>query len=461
MTRSNAIAAAQAAFDDGRLWTTLARRVAMQTASQPGGEAADFGRYFEAELVPDLEAMGFACRVHPNPSGHQGRFLVAERVEDAGLPTVLTYGHGDVVPGYDDEWSSGGGPWTLTEREGRWYGRGAADNKGQHLINLEALKAVLAARGRLGFNVVALFEMGEEAGSPGLDAFCAANRDALRADVLVASDGPRLRADRPTLFLGSRGIMTFDLELDLRDGSHHSGNWGGVLANAGLVLAHVLASIVTRSGQIRVVGWRPTNVPADVYRAVSTLELDHAAGLPVVDPNWGEPGLTDGEKVYAWPSFQVLSFTCGNPELPANAIPSRAVARCELRFVPPVTPDTVVPPLRAHLDERGYGAVRIVPDKAVAATRLGPDHPLVAFAADSILRTTGKRVTVLPNLGGSLPNAVFAETLGLPTLWVPHSYPGCRQHAADEHVLPELLREGLAMMAGLWWDVGEGLPPVR
>jgi acetylornithine deacetylase/succinyl-diaminopimelate desuccinylase-like protein len=93
------------------------------------------------------------------------------------------------------------------------------------------------------------------------------------------------------------------------------------------------------------------------------------------------------------------------------------------------------------------------------ATRLSPEHPLVRWAAGSLTRTTGKPVALLPNLGGSLPNAVFAETLGLPTLWVPHSYAGCRQHAPDEHVLPGLMREALELMAGLWWDLGEGPPP--
>jgi acetylornithine deacetylase/succinyl-diaminopimelate desuccinylase-like protein len=129
--------------------------------------------------------------------------------------------------------------------------------------------------------------------------------------------------------------------------------------------------------------------------------------------------------------------------------------------VPPLEPDRIVPMLRAHLDERGFERVAIVPHEAMAATRMSPEHPLVRWAAASIERTTGKPAVLLPNLGGSLPNAVFAETLGLPTLWVPHSYAGCRQHATDEHVLPGLMREALELMAGLWWDLGEGSPVGR
>ena len=119
------------------------------------------------------------------------------------------------------------------ESAARWYGRGTADNKGQHTINLAALGRVLAARGRLGFNAKLLLEMGEEVGSPGLRAELRGARGALRADVLIASDGPRLRSDRPTIFLGSRGAFDFDLVVDLREGGHHSGNWGGLLVNPG------------------------------------------------------------------------------------------------------------------------------------------------------------------------------------------------------------------------------------
>src|SRR5205814_7360787 len=92
--------------------------------------------------------------------------------------------------------------------------------------------------------------------------------------------------------------------------------------------------------------------------------------------------------------------------------------------------------------------------QAVAATRLSPDDPWVKFAVASLERTTGKRVAILPNLGGALPNDAFADILGLPTIWIPHSYPGCSQHAPNEHLLAPLAREGLAIMAGLFCDLG-------
>jgi hypothetical protein len=96
------------------------------------------------------------------------------------------------------------------------------------------------------------------------------------------------------------------------------------------------------------------------------------------------------------------------------------------------------------------------------ASRLDPEDPWVGFTARSIERTTGKAPTILPNLGGSLPNDSFLDVLGLRTIWIPHSYAGCSQHAPDEHMLAPIAREGLGAMAGLFWDLGEpDRPPIE
>lgn len=130
----------------------------------------------------------------------------------------------------------------------------------QHLINLRSMEAVIAAQKHLGFNAKVIIEMGEETGSPGLKDFCAANRDMLAADVFIASDGPRLRPSVPTIFTGARGGVSFDLEVNLRDGANHSGNFGGLLADPAMILAHALASITDARGQIHIPEWRPTSL---------------------------------------------------------------------------------------------------------------------------------------------------------------------------------------------------------
>lgn len=454
MTRDHAIDRATGAFDSGAFAKDLARRVAMPTESQNPDRAGTLIDYLDAEIAPTLEALGFTC--HTLAHG-QWPFLVAERIEDAGLPTVLGYGHGDVIRGLDDGWADGLAPWRLTERDGRWYGRGVADNKGQHSITIAALQAVLETRGRLGFNAKLLIEMGEEVGSPGLREIAAANADLLAADVLLASDGPRLSAARPTVFLGSRGALSFDLVVDARDGGHHSGNWGGLLSDPAIRLVNAIAAVAGPTGRILVPEWLPPSLPDSVHRALADCEIAPGAGEPEIDPAWGEPGLTPAEKVYGWSSFAVLAIEAGNPKTPVNAIAPRAWARCQLRFVAGVDEGDILPALRRHLDRAGFADVAVAPagDAMFRASMLDPDAPWAQWAKASIARTTGAAPAVIPSFGGALPNDVFADILGMPTVWVPHSYPGCSQHAPNEHVPLAVVREGLAIMAGLYWDLGE------
>ena len=256
MSREQAVAKAQAYFDTGAMKKDLARLVAIPTESQNPERADALDHYIAAEMTPLLQSMGFTCRVMTHPKA-KGPFLFAERFERAGLPTIFGYGHGDVIRGLDQDWHEGLSPWELKEVGDRWYGRGVVDNKGQHLINLQALKTVLELRGHLGFNAKYLIEMGEEMGSPGLRELCAEHQELFKSDVLIASDGPRLNAERPTLFLGSRGGLTFDLLIDAREGGHHSGNWGGILSDPAIQLAHALASITSPTGQIRIHEWVP------------------------------------------------------------------------------------------------------------------------------------------------------------------------------------------------------------
>lgn len=455
MTRSTAISQATAQYDTGAFRDTLARRVAYRTESQEPDSGDILHAYLADEMTPALAALGFTSRIEPNPVAGGGPFLIAHRHEGDDLPTVLTYGHGDVVRGYDAQWREGLAPWDIVVEGDRWYGRGTADNKGQHTINISALEQVLATRGKLGFNVKMIVEMGEEMGSPGLNAICAKLKDELKADLLIASDGPRLGAEHPTMFLGSRGLVNFKLSLNLRDGGHHSGNWGGLLRNPAVVLASAIASIVDANGKILVEGLRPKSLPDNVRRAVAGLEIGGGPNDPEIDRDYGEPGLTPTERVFGWNNIEVLAFKSGNPEKPVNAIPPYAYAHMQIRFVVGTDWENLESIVRKHLDAHGFSMVELEVERGVMATRLDPEDPWVLWALASMRETTGKPPVLLPNLGGTLPNDVFADTLGLPTLWVPHSYPACSQHAPDEHLLGSVAREALQIMAGLFWDLGE------
>jgi acetylornithine deacetylase/succinyl-diaminopimelate desuccinylase-like protein len=455
MTRIDAIARARQQLHSGAFLAELDRRVAFRTESQNPERGDALRAYLEQDLQPAFSQLGFATKLIESPSG-KGPYLLAEYRESASAPTILMYGHGDVVDGMVGEWRDNLDPWRTTTSGNRVYGRGTADNKGQHSINMSALRAVREARGgRLGFNAKFIIETGEEIGSPDLRQVCESLRDELSADLFLASDGPRLSADRPTLFLGCRGGIRVHLDVNLRDGSHHSGNWGGVLANPATILASAIATLVDGNGRLLVEQLKPPRLSNQIRSALADVKIEPMPDEPALSDNWGEEGLSAAERLYAWNTLEVLAMSAGNIDKPANAIPGRAQAILQLRFVVGTKVDNIADVIRTHLHGKGFPMIAVQATQRFAASRTDFESPWVNWTAESIRQTTGKAPAVLPNFGGSLPNDVFSETLGLPTMWVPHSYPGCSQHAPDEHILLSVTEEALGIMAGLFWDLGE------
>lgn len=462
-TRQGAIERALTFFDGGGFEQLLATLVAVPSTSQEADAAPALVDYLENHIRPWLLRLGFEVQIADNPIKGFGPILMASRVEDPARPTVLLYGHGDTVRGLDAQWRDGLKPWRLTREDGRWYGRGTADNKGQHALNIAALEAVLAERGgHLGANVKVVLETSEERGSRGLREFVAAHAPALAADVLIASDGPRVEPGMPTIATGTRGTFHFDLAVKLRDGGVHSGHWGGLTTDPAIIIAHALATIMDRDGKILVRDWLPKGgVPDGVKAVLNGCPVGGGDGAATIDEGWGEPDLTPAEKIYGWNSFIVLAMTSGRPENPVNAVAPDARAHCQIRYTVDADPAGFVPALRAHLDAHRLSEVRI--ENAgirMPASRTAPDHPWVGWAQNSMERTLDKPVQIIPNSSGGLPGDVFVDHLGVPLVWIPHSYNGCKQHGPDEHLLIASAREGMAGFVGLWWDIGEaGTPP--
>ncbi|MBJ2151633.1 M20/M25/M40 family metallo-hydrolase [Paracoccus sp. IB05] len=453
--RDATIAAALAALESGRFRDDLAARVAIPSVSTDPAHLADCEGYLRAAIAPELTALGFTLAFYRRPETALP-FMLASRIEGADLPTVLLYGHGDVVEGMEASWQPGLSPFTLQDRDGRFYGRGTADNKGQHSINIAAIRALIETEGALGFNLKYLFETGEEAGSPGLAGLCEAARDDFAADVFIASDGPRVSADLPTMFLGARGVMDFWLELQARDGAVHSGNWGGLVANPAVELCHAIAALIGPTGQCLVPELTPGQIPDDIRASLAGCEITAPSPDLALDPWWGEPGLTQAERVYAWSSLEVMAISSGDIGSAVGAIPPVARARLELRFPLGVAVDGVLDAIRCRLDQAGAGRIRVIASDypPFPASRSELSNEWVGFIATSIGKSLGRAPQIIPNFGGALPNRIFAEGLRLPTIWIPHSYPGCGQHGPDEHLPRAIAAEGLQIMAGLFWDIG-------
>ncbi|MGC2082296.1 MAG: M20 family metallopeptidase [Bradyrhizobium sp.] len=455
MTRIDAIARARSYLQSGEFLSELDRRVAYRTESLNAERKSELYAYLRDELTPSLGALGFESRIIDSPSG-RSPFLIAGYHESDSAPTVLSYGHGDTVDGMTGEWRDGLDPWTITTIGDRAYGRGTADNKGQHSINMAALRAVKETRGgKLGFNAKFIIEMGEETGSPDLAKVADVQRDALKADLFIGSDGPRLSAQRPTIFLGCRGGVRIHLDVNLREGAHHSGNWGGVLANPATILANAIATLIDGHGRIKLDALKPPRLTNAIRDALADVKVEPTEDEPALSDNWGDDGLSPAERLYAWNTLEVLALSAGNIDKPANAIPGRARAVLQLRFVVGTKVDGIAEVIGAHLAAHGFPMIEVTTAQSFIASRADLDSPWIKWAAASVEKSSGKRPAVLPNFGGSLPNDVFADVLKMPTLWLPHSYPGCSQHAPDEHILLSVTDEALGIMAGLFWDIGE------
>ena len=464
ISRIAAIQAAKALYDDGTFLGHLAALVAVPTESNPPAHKADLVRYCTDILGPIVEELGFTVSILDNPEARHGPVLLATRVENSTLPTVLIYGHGDVVRAMPERWRSGLNPWILTVERDRIYGRGVVDNKGQHLLAIEALGAVLAVRGKLGFNAKLFIETGEEAGSPGLRAILQQHRDACAADVFIALDGLRQSTLIPEVALGTRGGVSMDLVITLREGGFHSGHWGGLLTDPAVIMSHAIASIISQDGRILVPGWTPSAIPDAVRAACADIVVDEVAGSTTPDPGWGEPEMTRAERIFMWTSAVVLSNTSGQPESPVNAVAGSARARIQVRHTVDVAADGLLGALRVHLDGKGFGNVQVVPVQerdAFPASRTASDDPWVQRVIRSMTATSGRPPNVVPNIGASGPSELFRQELSTPVIWVPFSYGGCNQHGPDEHGLASLFREGLGLMAGIWWDIGAEFSPAR
>ena len=357
MSRTEAIDRARQMIHSGEFLGDLDRRVAYRTESQNSGSRGALRAYLEDELQPALAKLDFSSRLIESPTG-KCLYLLAEYLEDPSATTVLTYGHGDVVDGMVGEWRDHLDPWRTTISGNRVYGRGTADNKGQHSINISALAAVREARGgRLGFNVKFIIETGEEIGSPDLRQVCEGLREELKADLFLASDGPRLSADRPTIFLGCRGGLRIHLDVKLRDGGHHSGNWGGVLANPATILAGAIATLVDGNGRILLDGLKPPRISNQIRATLADVRSNPAPmsrHYRTIGARRGFPppsGCMRGIRSKCWRCHQAISKS--RP----MRFPARRTRCCSFASSSARRSTRAVEAIKAHLRDHGFAMV--------------------------------------------------------------------------------------------------------
>ncbi len=406
-------------------------------------------------LEQRLEGWGFAVEVHPTTS-HP--ILYAEAGPKDAKFTWLLYGHYDVYPADEKQEGWRTRPFEPVVEGDRVWGRGTGDNKGQHLAMLNAIALWRELHGELPIRIKVILEGDEETGSIPLPKFIEENRARLQADLCCYSDGPMFPNDQPVLLMGVRGNLGLEFLARGAKRNLHSGNFGGVAPNPTLDLIHLLAEMVDREGRLQVPGAGYADVsvaPADL-EAVRSLKVDHAGFRDSVgaEPTTGSDDALFHERLMLRPAFNVSGFASGYTGAGQKTIIYKeALAKADVRLVSGQDPDRVFQAIRDFASQRGYGNIEIRNLKATPASRTPLDHPMAAVVKDAVEKGFGKKVLVVPSLGGTTPDFVFTRLLGLPSIVVPLAPYDENNHAPNESTKVSLylagIRSGLHLIENL------------
>lgn len=431
----------------------------MDYVRHPSISAQNIGiREVAALLVDHLTGLGMAAEAVPT-SGHP--MVLGRRGDDPSKPTVLLYGHYDVQPPEPLElWNSP--PFEPEIRDGRIWARGIGDNKGQHFAQLLAIESHLAVHGELPCNVIFLLEGEEEVGSPHIAEFVAAHRDRLQADLVVTADGPLHASGKPIVTFGVRGVASFELRVRTANSDAHSGNFGGVMPNAIWSLVHLLGTMKSPDGRITIDGLSDPVIPATNAEQVA------ARALPVDVPAFlSEHGMARLDEPADRPFYDRLMF---HPTLTINGLhggyggagsktvlPAEAVAKCDIRLVPDMTPEQVFACVKAHVAAHAP-EVEVVIQGGMLPSKTPVDSRWAAPVVEAVTRAHGTDPLLYPAVGGSLPDYVFTKILGLPAFVTPYANADEANHAPNENLELRCFLNGIRTGAALLDALGKMTP---
>ncbi len=364
--------------------------------------------------------------------------VYADWVHAEGAPTALIYGHYDVQPVDPlDLWTSP--PFEPVVVDGRMLARGAADDKGQVHAHAMAAAAILATRGRLPINVKYVFEGAEESGSEGLEAWLAANRDRLAADVAIISDTGFFEGNIPAITVSLRGLMYAQIDVVGSAVDLHSGSYGGAVQNPANALAGIIAALKGPDGRIRIPGFYDAVVALtdEEQASIADLPFDEEAYRQVsrIEGLVGEVGYSTLERRATRPTLDVNGLWGGFIGSGTKTIiPAHAHAKLSCRLVTAQEPADIFEKFRDFVLEIAPPGVKVtVQYLGGGRPSVTPiDHPVTQAAARALEATFG-RAPVFIREGGSIPvSASFESTLGLPVVLLGFSQPHENAHAPDE-----------------------------
>lgn len=418
-----------------------------------------------AELAAMCRRTGFpVVELWAQGDGHA---VFAEWVTDASLPTVFVYSHHDVRAVKPELWRETD-PFRPIEREGRVFGRGTSDAKGQVLAHLWGVRAHLAATGREApaVNLKLLIEGEEELGSPNLAALLDEHRDRLDADLVVFTDTMLLDADHPAVSLSIRGMVGATLTVFGPRHDVHSGAVSGAAPDPTLILARTLAALCGEDGRVTLPGfYGDVEEHEDLRAELARLPFDEADWIERsrTDRILGEVGYTVPERLWIRPALEVIEIRAGDvDDQPRAVIPRSATATISVRLVDEQRPERVAEQLDEWLAERmprEQWSLETTLDTAGPPYRTPHDHPAVLALADAMAEAWGVPVSEVGRMGngGGGPADLLARVIDAPVVFFGTGLVEDHWHAPDERVDLAVLRKGAATIAEWWARLPEAL----
>ncbi len=378
----------------------------------------------------------------------------------ADAPTVLVYGHHDVQP-VDPlaDWKSPPFEPVIVDCECR--ARGAIDDKGQALYQIEAARGLLARRSRLPVNLKLLIEGEEEVGSPNFESLLVSEADRFSCDVVVVSDTGMISPEVPSTTVGMRGLVAFDVAVRTASIDLHSGMWGGAVANAARVVARLTSGLHDEKGRVTLPGFydRVRDLSAAEQASLDAQpfdETDFRAAAGDVRYLEGEAGYSPLEQVGVRPTAEVVGLHSGyeGPGI-KTIVPATGGFKVAFRLVPDQRPHEVDAAFRAWLKSRCPDGVQVTvtPEGAVAPALTPLDHPAMAALSRTIELVWG-RPPLFTREGGSGPEEALARVLSAPLLFLGVGLPGDRIHAPNERMVMDQFWKGLLAAGELLMELG-------
>ncbi|MGG2465115.1 dipeptidase [Streptomyces sp. RGM 3693] len=429
-----------------RARTELAELVAFKSVADyaqfPKSESEDAARW----IADALRAEGFQdVALLDTPDGTQSVYGYLPGPADA--PTVLLYAHYDVQPPLDeDAWVSP--PFELTERDGRWYGRGAADCKGGMIMHLTALRA-LKEHGGVPVNIKVIAEGSEEQGTGGLERYAEAHPELLTADVIVIGDSGNFRAGLPTVTATLRGMTMVQVQVDTLEGNLHSGQFGGAAPDALAALIRILDSLRAEDGATTVRG-----LAADAtWEGLQYPETDFRKDAKVLD-GVGLIGTgTIADRLWSRPAVTVLGIDCPPVVGATPSVHASARALVSLRIPPGTDAVDATKLLTAHLEGAAPWGARVAVEQVGQGQpfRADTSSPAYASMAAALREAYDGQEMQTSGLGGSIPlcNTLARLYPDAEILLIGLSEPEAQIHAVNESVSPEEL-ERLSLAEALF-----------